>query len=178
MARLRQLRGAGVRVSVITNSLAVSDEPLVSVRFESHQTELLKLGVELYEMSSTRLKLDSSVRGLLGASTGRLHAKLAFLDRSVVFVGSMNLDPRSSAINTEIGVRVESPALAKMILGAYRVDSMAGVYQVKLRPDGQGVRWTAVNDGATQEIDVDPETSVWQRLRLLMLALFVPESEL
>ncbi len=178
MARLHQLRSDGVRVAVITNSLAVSDEPLVSIRFEGHQTDLLKMGVELYEMSSTRLKLDSSLRGLLGSSTGRLHAKLAFVDRSVVLGGSMNLDPRSSSINTEIGIRVDSPELAKMILGAYRVDSLLGVYQVKLQPDGHGVHWTAVNNGATEEIEVDPDTSVLQRLRLLLLALFVPEKEL
>ncbi len=178
MARLRQLRSDGVRVVAVTNSLAVSDEPLVSIRFERHQVELLRLGVELLELSSTRLKLDNSLRELFGASTGRLHAKLAFVDRSSVFVGSMNLDPRSSTINTETGVRVESPMLAKMIIGAYRVDEMVGVYQVKLGSDGQSVRWTAVADGSTEEIDVEPDISLLQRLRLIVLGLFVPEKQL
>ena len=178
MARLRQLRQSNVRVAVVTNSLAVSDEPLVSIRFERHQIELLKMGVELFELSSTRLKLDSSLRTLLGSSTGRLHAKIAFLDRSAVFVGSMNLDPRSSSINTEIGVRIDSPDLAKMIIAAFRIDAMLGVYQVKLNPDGRSVRWTAVNDGATQEVEIDPDTSLWQRLHLVLLSLFVPEKEL
>lgn len=178
MARIRQLRSAGVRVGVVTNSLAVSDEPLVSIRFEGHQTELLKMGVDLYELSSERLKLDRSLKGLLGTSTGRLHAKLALVDRSSVFVGSMNLDPRSSAINTEIGLRVESPELAKMIIGAFRVDTLVGVFQVKLRPDGKGVHWTAVNGDSTEEVDIDPDTSFWQRVHLLFLSLFVPEKEL
>ena len=178
MARLRQLRADGVKVRVVTNSLAVSDEPLVNVRFEKHQIELLKMGIDLYEMSSVRLKLDHSLRGLLGSSIGRLHAKLAFVDRSVVYLGSMNLDPRSAAINTEIGVRVESPQLAHMIIAAYKVDSLAAVYQVKLRSEGSGVHWTAIDDGAERNVEIEPETTLWQRLHLMLLALFVPEKEL
>ena len=162
----------------MTNSLAVSDEPLVSIGLERHQIELLKMGVELYELSSERLKLDRTLKGLLGTSTGRLHAKLAFLDRKTVLVGSMNLDPRSARINTEIGVRVVSPKLAEMVLAAFKVDELTGVYQVKLRDNGVGVRWIAVDGDTTEELDVDPDTSLWQRLRLMMLSWFVPEGQL
>jgi putative cardiolipin synthase len=100
------------------------------------------------------------------------------IDRTGLFIGSMNLDPRSARINTEIGVRVVSPQLAEMVLAAFKVDELAGVYQVKLRPHGPGVRWVAVDRGRTEELDVDPDTSLWQRLRLMLLALFVPESQL
>ena len=178
LARIGELRGRDVSVRVVTNSLAVSDEPLVSIGLERHRLDLLKMGVELYELSSERLKLDRTLRGLLGTSTGRLHAKLGIVDRSTVLVGSMNLDPRSSTINTEIGVRVASPALAEMVLAGFKVDTMAGVYQVKLRPDGEGMRWVAVDGERTEELDVDPDTSLWQRLRLMLLSLFVPESQL
>jgi putative cardiolipin synthase len=178
LARLAKLRADGVTVRVVTNSLAVSDEPLVSVGFERHQIALLKMGVDLYELSSNRLKLDRTLRGLLGSSTGRLHAKLAFLDRNAVLVGSMNLDPRSSSINTEIGVRIVSPRLAEMVLAAFKFDALAGVYQVRLRPSGLGVRWVAVDADSPEELDVDPDTSLWLRLRLMLLSLFVPESQL
>ncbi|HWH83884.1 MAG TPA: phospholipase D family protein [Burkholderiaceae bacterium] len=178
LARIRALRERGVEVRVVTNSLAVSDEPLVSVGLERHQIELLKMGVDLYEISSTRLKLDHTLKGLLGSSTGRLHAKMGFQDRRRVLVGSMNLDPRSARINTEIGVRIESPRLAEMVLAAFKVDAVAGVYQVRLRPNGAGVRWVAVDADSPEDLDVDPDTSVWQRLRLLLLSLFVPESQL
>ncbi len=178
MSRIRQLRAARVHVAVITNSLAVSDEPLVNIQLGRHQTELLQMGVELYELSSNRLKMDRSLRGLLGSSTGRLHAKLAIVDRRGVSVGSMNLDPRSSNINTEVGIRVESPDLVRMIIEAYKVDSLFGLYQVRLRADGRGVEWTAVNDGGTEELQSPPDTSAWQRLHLLLLSWFVPENEL
>jgi cardiolipin synthase C len=178
LERIAALRAAGVKLRVVTNSLAVSDEPLVSIGLEKHQTELLQMGVDLYELSSTRLKLDRTLRGLLGMSTGRLHAKIGLIDRRMVLVGSMNLDPRSANLNTEIGVRIESPRLAEMILGGFKVDTMAGVYQVRLRPAGGGVRWVAVDGDTTEESDVDPDTSLSQRVRLMLLSLFVPESQL
>ncbi|MEP7102758.1 MAG: phospholipase D family protein, partial [Burkholderiales bacterium] len=178
LARIAKLRADGVKVGIVTNSLAVSDEPLVSVGLERHQIALLKLGVDLYELSSNRLKLDRTLKGLLGASTGRLHAKIGFLDRETVLVGSMNLDPRSASINTEIGVRIESPRLAEMVLAAFKVDALAGVYQVRLRPNGAGVRWIAVDADSPEVLDVDPDTSVWQRVRLMLLSFFIPESQL
>ena len=176
--RIKALRAAGVSVRVVTNSLAASDEPLVSIGLERHQTKLLKMGVDLYEMSSTRLKLDHTLRNLLGSSTGRLHAKLGFLDRKTVLVGSMNLDPRSDKINTEIGMVVHNPELASMILGAFKVDALTGVYRVQLRPGGTGVRWTAIDADTQEELDIDPDTSLLQRLRLMLLSWFIPESQL
>ncbi len=178
LATISKLRTGGVTVRIVTNTLAISDEPLVNIRYERQQRALLEMGVELFELSSNRLKLDDTLKDLLGASTGRLHAKIAFLDRTDVLVGSMNLDPRSATINTEIGVRIVSPRLADMVLAAFKVDAMAGVYQVKLRPDAGGVRWVAVDNDAPEELEINPDTSRWQRLRLLLLSLLVPESQL
>ncbi len=178
LARLRALRAAGVGVRVVTNSLAVSDEPLVAVGLARHQIELLRMGVEMYELSSTRLKLDSAMRNLLGSSIGRLHAKLGFIDRKTVLVGSMNLDPRSANLNTEIGVRVESPELAALVFGGFKVAELAGVYRVQLKPDGSSVLWTTADGDASEELEVDPDTSLWQRLRVMLLSLFVPDSQL
>jgi cardiolipin synthase C len=178
LARIDKLREDGVRVRVVTNSLAVSDEPLVSVGTERHQIALLKSGVELYELSSNRLKLDNTLKNLFGSTTGRLHAKISFIDRRYTLVGSMNLDPRSSSINTEIGVRIDNPELAKMVLTVMKLDSFAGVYQVKLRKNGVGVYWVAMDPDGEQELDTDPDTSFLQRMRAILLSFFVPESQL
>ena len=178
LSRLRTLRTAGVSVRVVTNSLAVSDEPLVAIGLARHQLELLRMGVELYELSSTRLKLDSAMRNLLGSSIGRLHAKMGLVDRKTVLVGSMNLDPRSANLNTEIGVRVQSPELAALIFGGFKVAELAGVYRVQLKPDGSGLRWTTADGDRSEDLEVDPDTSLWQRLRVLLLSLFVPDSQL
>ena len=156
LEHIARLRAHGVTVRVITNTLAVSDAPLVNLRARRHRGELLTMGVELYELSSTRLKRDRGLRRLFGTSTGRLHAKLAILDRKTLLVGSMNLDPRSASINTEIGVRVVGPSLAEMVLGAVAVDRLPGLYRVELPAHGPGVRWVAVDGSAdpADEFDV------------------------
>ena len=176
--RIARLRAQGVRVSVVTNSLGVSDAPLVSVGTDRHQIPLLKMGVELYELSSNRLKLDHTLQNLFGTTTGRLHAKVSFIDRRFLLVGSMNLDPRSSLINTEFGMRIDSPTMTRMVLQGLKVDTFQGVYQVELRPDGRGVYWVAADPDRPEQLDVDPDTSPWQRARLLLLSFFVPESQL
>ena len=175
---IRRLRAQGVGVRVVTNSLASTDEPLVNIGSLGTQVELLKMGVELFELSAKPLKLDRSLRGLLGSSASRLHAKMAFLDRETVLVGSMNLDPRSSSINTEVGVRVHSARLAEMTLDALKVDDLAGAYRVTLRPDGRGVRWVSADGDSLEEHDVAPETGLWQRIRLMLLSKFVPIDQL
>ena len=177
--RLRVAREAGVRVRVVTNSLAVSDEPIVNIGYVHHRNQLLGMGVELYELSSSRLKRDSAMRELLGSSVGRLHAKIGFIDRRTVMVGSMNIDPRSARINTEIGLAFESAPLADMVMRAFRVDELAAVYRVRLGTAGPGVHWTAINAGADDdELDTDPDTSAWQRFKSFMLSWLVPEEQL
>ena len=85
---------------------------------------------------------------------------------------------RSVSINTEIGVRVESPNFAERVLAACKVDALAGIYQVELRPSDAGACWIAVDAGSLEELDVGPDTSAWLRLRLMLLSSFVPESQL
>lgn len=163
----------------MTNSLAVSDEPIVNIGYVHHRNQLLGMGVELYELSSSRLKRDSAMRELLGSSVGRLHAKMGFIDRRTVMVGSMNIDPRSARINTEIGLAFESAPLADMVMRAFRVDELAAVYRVRLGTAGPGVHWTAVNAGEDDdELDTDPDTSAWQRFKSFMLSWLVPEEQL
>ena len=173
------LRARDVKVTILTNSLASNDEPSVHAGYAQYRSQLLRVGVDLYELGATRVVRDKRFDvSALGTSRGRLHAKTAVIDRSIVFIGSMNLDPRSSNINTEIGVMVRSRELAEMVLTAFRLDSMTGVYEVKLKPDGSGVRWVAVDGDSSVEVDIDPDTNVWQRLRLMMMYLLVPEGQL
>jgi putative cardiolipin synthase len=179
MERLRSLRARGVSIRVVTNSLAVSDEPFVSIALARHQQELLSIGVDLYELSSTRVKLDSNLRTLFGASIGRLHAKMAVIDRHIVYVGSLNLDGRSARINTEIGVRVDSAAVADMLFRAYRIEEATGVYRVKLLADGHSLGWSFRDaDGNEVTLAEEPDANWWHGLRVRLLSLLVPEAEL
>jgi len=179
MATLTDLRARDVRVRVITNSLAVSDEPLTIIGLERHQRELLKIGVELFELSAEQERLDDRIHTLFGSSIGRLHAKMALVDRHIVYVGSLNLDSRSARINTEIGVRIDSAEIASMLFNFFRIEEGAGVVRVTLKQDGSGVAWSALDaHGREQPLDHEPDANWWLRLRVRMLAALVPEGEL
>ncbi|MBU1359050.1 MAG: phospholipase D family protein [Gammaproteobacteria bacterium] len=179
MARIRMGRKQGVRITVVTNSLADSDEPLVNINYNRYRVEMLRLGVELQEVSTRRLKRNVQLNRLLKQARGRLHAKLALIDREWVLLGSMNLDPRSERLNTEFGVRVHSAELAHAILYAYLLDDLEGVYRVELRPDNQTVQWVGQGDDAKDEVlDDEPDSSMLTRLQLLLFSWFVPSDQL
>jgi len=180
LERIRQLRASGVQVRVITNTLASSDEPLVSVGLGRYKVQMLEMGVELFELSSTVVQTNEILAdGLLGSTFGRLHAKVGAVDRKVLLIGSLNLDPRSASINTEVGVAVRSRELAEMILEALNLEDLPGTYRVRLKPNSRSIVWTAVNSHtSTSELPRDPNTTWWQRLQLFLLFKLVPESQL
>ena len=178
MARIRSVRERNVEVSVVTNSLADSDEPLVNINYNRYRVDLLKLGVELYEMSTEQLKRNRQIRDLLKKARGRLHAKLALIDREWVLLGSMNLDPRSARLNTEFGVTVRSHDLTQALLYAYLLDDLEGVYRVVLKPDGKTVQWVGTGDVTNEVLDDEPDSSMLTRLQLLLFSWFVPTDQL
>ena len=145
---------------MVTNSLADSDEPLVNIQYNRYRVEMLQLGVELLEVSTRQLKRNPDLRRLLHQARGRLHAKLALIDREWVLLGSMNSDPRSAHLNTEFGVSVRSFELAHALIDGYNMDETEGVYRVVLAPDGQQVRWIGTGDAVNEELDDEPDSSV------------------
>lgn len=175
LEEFRALRERGVRIRIITNSLPTNDEPLVSVGYAAYRVPLLQMGAELFELSSTRLGHIPFMQRVLGQSKGQLHAKMGFIDREVVLIGSMNMDPRSANLNTELGVLVRSPELAKMILDVYKIDHLEGVYQVKLKPDGKTVTWSYQGADGEETVDQEPDLDTWARVRLYFQYLFVSD---
>ena len=95
----------GVRVVIISNSLASTNHSSVHAVYARYRKPLLKRGIELYEL---RAQVSSS----RVATKLTLHSKVASVDRRKVFVGSFNLDPRSLYLNTEMGMVVDSEELA------------------------------------------------------------------
>jgi phosphatidylserine/phosphatidylglycerophosphate/cardiolipin synthase-like enzyme len=178
MARIRAARARGIRITVVTNSLADSDEPLVNINYNRFRVAMLQEGVELLEVSTRQLKRSAQMRRLLRQARGRLHAKLALLDREWVLLGSMNLDPRSERLNTEFGVKVRSFELAQALLFAYSLDHLEGVYRVVLKPDGRNVQWVGTGDEVNEVLDDEPDSSLLTRLQLLLFSWFVPTDQL
>ena len=175
MDLFRELRRRDVRVTLMTNSLGSTDEPLVHAGYTEYRKPLLKLGVELYEISSTRVKRNRH-QNLFGASLGRLHAKIAVIDRQVLFVGSMNLDPRSATINTELGVVIDSAPLARELVRVIDIDRIKSAYRVRLADTDTGLEWLSTDDESDMVLSEEPDSSPWQRLKLWLLKPWVPES--
>ena len=175
VASLAEAQAAGIKVELVTNSLASTDEPWVYVGYWPHIHELLKSGVAIYELSPT-LSVKRGKLGIFGHRTGALHMKNGIVDHKEVFLGSMNLDPRSARLNTELGLIIESPQMARQL------DSFAdagSAYRLRLDASGRDIEWVEDNEDGTQTAyDVPPETTAWQRLKLRLIAPFIPVSEL
>ena len=175
MALIRELRARNVNVVMMTNSLGATDEPVVHLGYYDYRDPMLDLGVELYEISSSRIKRNM-LKNLLGTSLGRLHAKLAVVDRKTIFVGSMNLDPRSATINTELGAVIASPELASEVLRVIDTDRLQSAYRVQRRADGQGLEWVVTEDGKEMVVTEEPDSTFWLRLKLRLLSPIIPEA--
>ena len=174
---LRGLRARGVKVTVLTNSLGSTDEPIVHTGYSRYREELLAMGVELYELSASRVK-DNKRPFLFGSSLGRLHAKLFVIDRKTAFIGSMNLDPRSATVNTEFGAVIESPELARELIRVIDIDRLQSAYRVVLSRTGSGLEWLSMDDDKEMVLTTEPDTSFWVRLKAWLLSPLVPEEQL
>jgi putative cardiolipin synthase len=115
---------------------------------------------------------------LPGASLGRLHAKTAVFDRSMVFIGSMNLDPRSASKNTELGIIAESPQLAKEVIRIINISKLQSAYRLRFARDGQSLEWLTMDDDGDVVLSEEADVTPFMRLENIFLAPFVPEQEL
>ena len=171
---IKALRERNVAVTVVTNSLAATDEPLVHTGYSRYRYDMLLAGVDIYELSPSLTQRTKRL-GMFGSSLGRLHAKTAVVDRRTVFIGSMNLDPRSASLNTELGIFVDSPQLAKELLRVINISKLESAYRLRLQPNGPGIQWLTMEGDAEKVLGVEPESTPLLRLHNIIFGLFVPE---
>ncbi len=163
-----------VRVSVMTNSLGTTDEPLVHFGYARHRSALLRLGVSLYELMPG--PDGGRAAGESTGSLGRLHAKVAVVDQRWLYIGSMNMDRRSAHSNTELGLVVDSPELAGQVASLLQRERLPMSYQVRSREGRQGLQWVAAQEGREQAVlNVEPNSSWGLRLRMSVLSTFIDE---
>lgn len=176
MEGMRVATERGVRIQVVTNSLGSNDEPFASAAYGRYRKEMLSMGVDLYEIDSSQLHRDSLISGALRGSMGRSHSKLIVLDREMTFVGSMNMDLRSSQLNTELGMLVDSPELAGHVLGLIDRLRIGGSYRLRLRQPGGQLEWVGTEGGVEKIHEADPGVDLGTKLKLWLLFPFVSES--
>ncbi len=182
-AYLNQLVKKGIRVRILTNSLAANDVSIVHAGYMRYREDLVKGGVELYEYKRTfskeemkQKKKNKKKNKWTGSSHASLHAKSFTFDERYLFIGSFNLDARSIALNTEMGVFFESPDHAKMMSKAFDEKGLIKAYRVELKDDQ--LEWNTLENGKKVSYDVEPDTSWWKRFTTGFLSVFVVESQL
>lgn len=182
---LKDLRQRQVRVRILTNSLESAPDPLAQAAYQRFRTPLLESGVELYEVRSLLGSVRGSGQTAVVSRYGNyaLHAKLYVFDRQKIFMGSMNFDQRSKAINTEVGLIIDSAELAQQT--AARFDAMVrpeNSYALALRPrPGTGpprLVWRTSEGGKSVEYVREPARSHWQRLKITLLSWLSLDREL
>jgi putative cardiolipin synthase len=166
----------GVRITLFTNSLASSDEPLVHHRYAGYRVEMLRLGVQIYEFSPELVQRTGGF-GFKAHSSARLHAKVAVVDDRLLVVGSVNLDPRSAIANTETSVVIGSPPLVTELLRLSESKAQrAMMYRLRLQPDGRTIEWLGRDDqGRVVATTDEPGSSPWLQLKLWLQSLLVDE---
>ncbi len=171
-ALLADLARSGVRVRVLTNSLASSDESVVHAGYMKRREELLRAGVRLYELKPTANEESLRVRGRFGAGkVAGLHAKTYAVDGERIFVGSFNFDQRSARLNTELGVVLDSRIGAAELAQLFDEDVPTLAYEVRLAPQGEGLEWVERSaSGVEKRYDVDPQTDWRLRFKVGFLA--------
>ena len=174
---IREGRLWGLTITLITNSLAATDEPLVHAGYRRYRREMLDLGVELYEVVPSRVRRGSDL-GSFGQSIGRFHAKAAAVDGKVLFIGSLNFDPRSEKHNTELGLLIRSPELTQQLMRLAEIVKTEAAYRVRLNRDSGRIEWTLPGRAGGETLTEEPDSTWWQRLLLNIVAPLVPEDHL
>lgn len=166
----------GVRVRVLTNSVASNDSLPTTVGYKRHRGRVVRLGADLYELRPDNRLIDLAGKG--GGKSG-MHTKAAVFDRKRVFVGTFNMDPRSASLNTEIGLLVESPELASRVAKRIGKGMQAGESWRVIRDRGGGfpvaviapggrIAW--IDEASARRYFNEPGTTFLQRLKLSILS--------
>jgi putative cardiolipin synthase len=167
---VRRLRDRGVHIRVLTNSLASNNVLAAHAGHAKHRKEIVAAGVELYELRSDP-PVKKRTFHLTRSARSTLHCKAFVFDRKDVFIGSLNLDPRSGDINTEAGLYIESPELADKMV-SYMNDGVLpqSSYRVLLDPD-DNLYWVTETEGKAVRYDRDPNSTSWQRAKAMLIGM-------
>ncbi|NOR56589.1 MAG: hypothetical protein GQ531_10345 [Sulfurovum sp.] len=177
--RLRDMVKRGVDVRILTNSQSSNDVAAAFAGYETYRKELVESGISLFELrpDAGGHKIINRKTIFSKAHTG-LHAKTLVFDDKSLFVGSFNLDPRSSAINTEGGLYVESPKLAKRVLDFMEVGKKPeNAYRLALDKKGDLV-WLSTTKGKKEVAHSDPHTDVFDQIKVNVIQALPIEDQL
>ena len=171
-AALVALAKRGVRVRVLTNSLASSEAAVVHSGYAKRRDELLRGGIQLYELKPVAGQPRGTEK-VPGPSAGSaLHAKTYAVDGAKIFVGSFNFDQRSAHLNTEMGLVIDSASLAQRLSNAFDTVIPISAWEVRLGQNGAGLEWVERTSSGGQTVyAVEPATDWFRRFRSGFMAI-------
>lgn len=171
---IRDLIAKKVRVVILTNSLASNNHVPVHSAYARYRRDVIHAGAELYEARANAARELSG--NMEGPDTLTLHSKAFLIDRRYLFVGSLNLDPRSIELNAEMGLLIDSEALAANLTQDEEQSLATLVYRVILNDKGK-LEWHSRIDNQDVIETKEPLTGWWLRFKAWMMKI-APESQL
>ncbi len=111
----------GVKIRILTNSLASTDNLEAFAGYQQEREDLLKTGVRIFEFrpdAAERMKIMTGElqKAIDYAPVFGLHAKSMVVDGKITVIGTFNLDPRSANLNTECVTIIYSEQVASNVL--------------------------------------------------------------
>ncbi len=143
----------GVKIRILTNSLASTDNVEAFSSYQTDRKKLLNTGVRIFEFRPDAAERTKIMTGELQETLQHkpifgLHAKSMVIDGHITVIGTFNLDPRSANLNTECVVIVKSDKISRGVLKGM---------EVEFKPENS---WET-----TLEYNPDSEVSNYKRLK-------------
>ncbi len=193
MGVFQTMRERGIRIRVLTNSLASNDAPAAHAGYARYRKDILALGIELHEMRADQEpppgraggRGSGQVRRAMGSGPGgsksgssqaSLHSKAVMIDGVLSVIGSMNLDLRSKIQNSEVALVIRSTALARQAVAKVEQTFASGAYRVVV--DNGRLSWRAPAGAAFPDEHTEPGASTTLRLLVRVLGPLAPEEML
>jgi putative cardiolipin synthase len=172
----REMRNRGVRIVTLTNSLASTDMIAVHGAYAKYRRKFVEMGVEMHEVIPDA-SFDEEGKTGLDFTLTALHLKAFVIDRRQTFIGSFNWDPRSALINTEVGLFIDSPALAEWAAGTLESRLPEHSYRVRINED-DAIEWVRQTGEGERVYDKEPETGAWRRFKADFYGILPVEEKL
>jgi putative cardiolipin synthase len=181
--RTRLNKERGIPQRLLTNSLATNDVAAAHAGYAKYRPDLIRNGLELYELRPDASSVKNNWSLLAGRSKASLHTKAFVVDRELVIIGSINVDPRSIALNTEVVILVESPELAAQVLeymdeGVRPENSYRVILETSAETGSERLVWVTEIDGEEVRYYSEPEVGLWRRFGTWFMGLLPIEKHL
>jgi putative cardiolipin synthase len=175
--RMKDRIKRGVKFSLLTNSYLSTDEPVVHTGYRRYRDEMLDAGIDLYELSPEHTKRLYTAEFLDQDAWFRWHAKSIIVDKKTLYIGSMNFDPRSEALNTEAGLIIENPELAEATHKLVWTFKQEAAYQVRFADKlTQRLEWIRFDELDGIDIQTtEPGLKSWDAIKLNIQSVLIPE---